>query len=220
MSLFRRLRHLLRRRQSEADMAEEMRFHLDQRAADYAADGRPADEARSAARRRFGNLGSIQEQAREAHGWGWLERWRQDLRFAFRHLVKSPAFSLLAVLTLALGIGANTAMFEVLDNFMLKKLPYRDSGQLDAIYRATAQNPEGSVSPADFRDLQREPGPYDAIGAYAYADTSLAEPGQPAEMPRAVRVTAKSEHRESRDLDGRLGQSQRARGRHGRWQGG
>ena len=190
MSLFRRLRHLLRRRQSEADMAEEMRFHLDQRAADYVAAGLPADEAGCAARRKFGNLGSIQEQAREAHGWSWLERWRQDLRFAFRHLARSPGFTLLAVATLGLGVGANTAMFELLDNFMLKRLPYRDSGQLDAIYRATAQNPEGSLAPADFRDLQREPGAYGGIGAYAYADTSLAEPGQPAEMPRAIRVTA------------------------------
>jgi len=190
MTLFRRLRHLLRRRQSEADMAEEMRFHLDQRGADYAADGLPAEEARCAARRKFGNLDSIQEQAREAHGWGWLERWRQDLRFAVRHLVKSPAFALLAVLTLALGIGANTAMFALLDNFMLKKLPYRDGDQLEAIYRATAQNPEGSIAPADFRELEREPGAYGGIGAYAYADTSLAEPGQPAEMPRAIRVTA------------------------------
>ena len=67
-------------------MAEEMRFHLARRAADYAADGLPDEEARLAAQRKFGNLGSIQEQAREAHGWGWLERALKDLRFALRQL--------------------------------------------------------------------------------------------------------------------------------------
>ena len=185
----RRLRPLFRRRQSEAEMAEEMRFHLAQRAADYAADGLPDEEARLAAQRKFGNLGSIQEQAREAHGWGWLERALKDLRFALRQLAKSPGFTLLAVITLGLGIGANTAMFSVLNGILLKPLPYADGAQLDAIYRTTAQNPEGAVSPADFLDLQREMGGYGEIAAYAYANMSLSEPGQPAEMPRSILVT-------------------------------
>ena len=190
MRPFRRLRYLFRRRQTEAEMAEEMRFHLEQRAGDFAAGGLPAEEARQAAQRRFGNSASIQERAREARGWGWLERALKDLRLAVRRLAGSPGFTLLAIVALGLGVGANTSMFNLLNNIMLKPLPYPDSAQLDAIYRATAQNPEGSVSPADFGELQRDPGPYGEIGAYAYADTSLAEPGQPAEMPRAVRVTA------------------------------
>ena len=171
-------------------MAEEMRFHLEQRAADFAADGLPQAEARFAALRKFGNLGSLQEQAREVDRWGWLERALKDLRFGLRQLTKSPGFTLLAVVTLALGSGANTSMFSVLNSVLLKPLPYGESAQLDAIYRSTASNPDGGVSPADFSDLQRELGPYGAIAAYAYADTSLAEPGQPAEMPRAIRVTA------------------------------
>ncbi len=189
MTLFPRLRHLLRRRKSEAEMAEEMRFHLEQRAADYAADGLAAEEARRAAQRRFGNVGSIQEQAREAHGWGWLERALKDLRFALRQLVKAPGFALLAIVALALGIGANTAMFSVFNDVLLKPLPYPDSAQLDAIYRSTAQNHEGAASPADFRDLQREMGGYCEVAAFAYANTSLSEPGQPAEMPRSVRIS-------------------------------
>ena len=74
MNFFRRFRSLFRRRSVEAEMAEEMRYHLDQRAAEYAADGLAGEEARLAAQRRFGNAASLQEQAREAHGWGWLER--------------------------------------------------------------------------------------------------------------------------------------------------
>ena len=71
MNFFRRLSFLFRRRQSEAEMAEEMRYHLEQRAADLATDGLPETEAHFAAQRKFGNVASIQEHAREAHGWGW-----------------------------------------------------------------------------------------------------------------------------------------------------
>src|SRR5580698_4554226 len=115
---------------------------------------------------------------------------REDLRFALRQLIKSPGFTMLAIVTLALGIGANTSMFSVLNGIMLKPLPFADSAQLDRIYRATAQNPEGGVSPADFRDLQPEMRGYGEIAAYSYEDASLSEPGQPAEMAEAIRVTA------------------------------
>jgi putative ABC transport system permease protein len=113
-----------------------------------------------------------------------------DLRFALRQLIKSPAFTLIAIITLGLGIGANTAMFSMLNTLMLKPLPYADSAQLDRIYRTTSQNPQGSVSPADFLDLQRDTQGYGEIAVYAPADASLSEPGQPAEMAEAVRVTS------------------------------
>jgi putative ABC transport system permease protein len=120
---------------------------------------------------------------------GWPDTLR-DLRFALGHLSRSPGFTLLAVITLGLGIGANTSMFSVLNGVMLKPLPYADSAKLASIYRATAQDPEGGVSPADFLDLQREMHGYGAVAAYMGGDSSLAEPGQPAEMAPALRVTA------------------------------
>jgi predicted permease len=113
-----------------------------------------------------------------------------SLRFAGRSLARSPGFTSLAIITLGLGIGANTAMFSVLNSILLKPLPYPESAQLDRIDRATAQNPQGRVSPADFLDLQREMHAYGEIGAYALGDTSLSEPGQPAEMVSALRTTA------------------------------
>lgn len=113
-----------------------------------------------------------------------------SLRYAFRSLLRSPGFTLLAIITLGLGIGANTAMFSVINSIMLKPLPYPESAQLDRIDRATPQNPQGRVAPADFLDLQREMQGYGEIGAYALGDTSLSEPGQPAEMVRAIRTTA------------------------------
>lgn len=185
-----RLRRLLRRRQAEADMAEEMRFHLEQRAADYAADGLREDEARLAAQRRFGNLGSLQEQSRDAWGWSAWERAWKDVGFAFRHLIRSPGFSVLAIVTLGLGIGANTAMFSVLNSIMLRPLPYAKSAELDSIVRSTPQAPEGGVSPADFLEFRRDSGNYGEVAAYATADVSLSEPGQPAEMVPAARVSA------------------------------
>ena len=114
---------------------------------------------------------------------------RQDLRFALRQLIASPGFTVLAIVTLGLGIGVNTSMFSLLDHLLLKPLPYANSAQLDRLYRTTAQNPAGGFSPADFLDLQRASGGYAEIAAYAARDTSLSEPGQPAEMAAALRVT-------------------------------
>ena len=113
-----------------------------------------------------------------------------NLRLAVRTLAHSPGFTFLAIITLGLGIGANTAMFSVVNSIMLKPLPYPDSARLDRIDRATPQNPQGRVSPADFLDLQRQMQAYGEIGAYALGDTSLSEPGQPAEMVQAMRITA------------------------------
>ncbi len=114
----------------------------------------------------------------------------QNLRLAFRQLIRTPGFTILAIITLGLGIGANTGMFSILNSILLKPLPYPQSEQLDRIDRATAQNPQGRVSLADFLDLQREMHGYGEIAAYTLADTSLSEPGQPAEMVRALRAKA------------------------------
>ena len=186
----RRLRFLFRRKRTEAEMAEEMRFHLEERTVDYASDGLAAEEARYAARRKFGNLGSIQDRARDAWGWGWLERLAKDLRFALRQLARSPGFTFLAIITLGLGIGANTAMFSALNGMLFKPLPYPDSSQLDRIDRVTPQNPAGRFSPADWLELQRNGEQYGELAAYWVVDTSLTEPGRPAEFARATRVTA------------------------------
>jgi putative ABC transport system permease protein len=113
-----------------------------------------------------------------------------SFRLAARSLLHSPGFTFLAIITLGLGIGANTAMFSVINSIVLKPLPYPESAQLDRIDRATAQNPQGRISPADFLDLQREMRAYGEIGGYALGDTSLSEPGQPAEMVRALRITS------------------------------
>lgn len=171
-------------------MAEEMRFHLEQRAADLAADGLSDNEARLAALRRFGNTASLQEQGREAWGGGALERFLKDVRFAARQLVRSPAFTLLAIVTLGLGIGANTSMFSVLYGIVYKPLPYAGLEQLDRVYRATPQASQGNMSPADFLDLRETAESYGHFAAYSQHQVSLSDPGQPAQQAFGALATA------------------------------
>ncbi len=113
-----------------------------------------------------------------------------DLRFAIKSLGRSPGFTLIAIVTLGLGIGANTSAFSVLNEVLLRPLPYADSGQLDRIYRTTAQNPRGGVSPADYLDLKAELNGYSEIAAYGISEMSLSAPGEPAEMARGLRMSA------------------------------
>lgn len=113
-----------------------------------------------------------------------------DLRFAIRSLLRSPGFTFIAVLTLALGIGANTAAFSILNALLLRPLPYPESRQLERIFRATPQNARGGVSPADYFDLRAQASGYGEIAAYGVAEVSLSEPGQPAEMTAGLRVSA------------------------------
>lgn len=170
-------------------MAEEMRFHLEQRADDLAADGLAGDEARAAAQRRFGNTGVLQERSRDTWGWGWLERLLKDFRLAARQLTGHPGFTLLAVITLGLGIGANTSMFSMINSVMFKPLPYAHLPELDRLYRATPQDPNGDISPADFLDLAQARDGYGDVAAYSPDMVSLAEPGHPAELALVARAT-------------------------------
>lgn len=113
-----------------------------------------------------------------------------DLRFAIRLLGRTPGFTLIAIITLGLGIGANTATFSFINEILLRPLPYPDSGQLDRIYRATPQDSRGGFSPADYRDLQLEANGYGEIAAYAPSGMSLSTPGEPAEMASGLRISA------------------------------
>lgn len=113
-----------------------------------------------------------------------------NLRLAVRQLLRSPGFTLLAIITLGLGIGANTAMFTLVNGLLLKPLPYAENAQLDRIYRGTPQDPDGGHSPADFLALQRANEGHREVAAYTLGDASLSQPGQPAEMARAARATA------------------------------
>jgi predicted permease len=119
-----------RRAQQEEDLDRELRTHLDLEAEEQHEAGVSTEEARHAARRAFGNTTLVSEDVRETWGWTWLERLMQDLRFGLRQLRKSKGFTIVAILTLALGIGANTAIFTLVHAVMMKSLPVPNPEQL------------------------------------------------------------------------------------------
>ena len=155
-------RALFLKRKLEAQLTEEVRTHVEMATEANVARGMSPDEARYAALREFGNVASIQEQAREGRGWVWLEQSIQDVRFAVRQLRRSPSFAFVSVLSLGLAIGSNTAIFSLYHEVLLKPLPVPKPAEL-VLFRWTApvagfkhMHPvSGWSDPAPGTDLQR-----------------------------------------------------------------
>jgi macrolide transport system ATP-binding/permease protein len=121
-SFFRKLRWLTERRRKEAELRDELEFHLDEETEDRQAEGLASEEAKQAARRDLGNIALLQEDTRATWTWTFLEQLIQDLRYAFRTMAANKTFSALAILSLALGIGANTAIYSFMDSILLRSL--------------------------------------------------------------------------------------------------
>src|SRR5437660_744135 len=119
-----------RRKEREHDLERELRSHVEMEVEEQQEIGLPPEEARHAAQRVFGNRTLVQEDIRAVWGWGSLERLVQDLRYALRLLRKSSAFTITAVMSLAIGIGMNTAIFSLLDAVLLRDLPVYSPGDL------------------------------------------------------------------------------------------
>jgi predicted permease len=136
----RRLNMLFHRRQFRSELDEEMRLHLELRREQQIASGLAPEAARHFAGRRFGNTTRVREQSHLAWGWTWLETFLQDAAYGVRSMLRTPAITLVALISLALGIGANTAIFSFLDAMMLRSLPVRDPGRL---VKLGAKDPDG-----------------------------------------------------------------------------
>src|SRR4051812_15278184 len=158
------LRAAFRREHLEREMVHEMRTHLDLSTEKFVARGLPSLEARWAAKREFGNVALLEEQSWDARGAVWVESLRSDLRFAIRALVAKPGFAAVAILSLAIGIGANTAIFSLIDAVILKSLPVqrpqdlalvvlRDSTQTSALGNTVATNPMWEAMRAQTKGL-------------------------------------------------------------------
>src|ERR1700682_1781420 len=151
---------LLRRNKLEEQLDKEMRFHLDQHASDLIARGYDAEEARRQARLALGGPEQVKEECRDARGTRWLEDLWQDFRYALRTLRQKPGFAAVALLTLALGSGATTVMFTVINGVLLKPLPYANADRLVFVQEqtdwSTAYGNLWAYTYPNFLDCKRE----------------------------------------------------------------
>jgi putative ABC transport system permease protein len=139
----------------EREMGDELRFHVEQQTAANIAAGMPREEARRQATLQFGSAEAVKEDCREqSHGF-WLETLIADVRYGIRMMVRSPGFTIVAILTLALGIGANTAIFSVVNGVLLNPLPFPHAEQLVTLAESKPNFSTGSISYLNFRDWQR-----------------------------------------------------------------
>ncbi len=151
-----RIRSLFRPRAVEAELDDELRFHSERQLEKYLHSGMPRDEALRRVRMEFGGLEQVKEECRDARGVSWLETLFHDIRYALRTLGKSPGFTAVALFTLALGIGANTAIFSVVYGVLLRPLPYRDASTLVVLNETTPKVGKVSVSYANFLDWRAQ----------------------------------------------------------------
>src|SRR5882762_4431724 len=157
------LSRLVGRWRREKELEEEVRTHLEMAAKERVERGEAAKEAESAARREFGNLGLVKEVTRDVWGWGSFERLMQDLRFGVRMMAKSPGFTAVAILTMTLGIGANTALFSIVHGVLLNPLPFSNPDELYALYMKTPAFEQGSISYPNFLDWQKQNHSFSAL---------------------------------------------------------
>lgn len=176
-------------RHRQEELSDELESHLDMATRDRVERGESANEARASAHREFGNPAIVREVTHDQWGWSWLENLIQDIHFGFRMLRKSPGFTAVAVLTLALGIGANTALFSVVNGVLLNPLPYPHPEQLVEVAAVAPPFPESSMSYPNFLDWARENHTFDSIAAYRVHDFNLTGWGE-AQQVRAMQVSA------------------------------
>ena len=185
MGIWRRMKSWLsgapwnRRRMREAELERELRDHLELEAEEQREAGRSGKEAAYAAHRALGNTLKIEEDVRAAWGFQWAETLVQDLRYALRMLHKSPGFTAVAVLTLALGIGATAAVFSLVRGVFWSALPYRDASRLVFLTEGMKSIPDLSVSYPDFLDWEKQVHAFDGIAAFQDANFDFDSNGSP-----------------------------------------
>ena len=188
LQLWRRLLFYLRRDKFDRELEEEMRFHLEMKAEENLAAGVSPEEAGYAAQRQFGNQTLLREISRDMWSFRFLEALAQDLRYGLRMMVKNSGFTAVAVLTLTLGIGANTAIFSVVNAVLLRPLPFKEPERLVMLQSVDVRQSGGqsSVSYPNFVDWREESESFERLAAFRERNFTLSGGDEPVRLNGAV----------------------------------
>ncbi len=178
----RRVHSLLHRSSDDAELQREIDIHIQQLANEAIAAGMTEVEARATALREFGRVDQIKEKCRDTRRVSWIQDLVQDLRYGVRMLRQSPAFTAISVITLALGIGANTAIFSIVDAVLLRSLPYRHPNQLVLMFDVPLDRPDAlsGISYRDFTECRTQNRAFSQIAGNTFHDLTLTAAGEPA----------------------------------------
>jgi predicted permease len=189
-SLIARCRAIIRRRQVEDDLEDELAFHMEMQARANLDDGMDPGEARRRARLEMMSIDHAKEHCRDVRPLRWVEDLLRDLQYALRSLWRAPAFTFVAIATVALGVGANTAMFSVLNTYLFRSLPYRNPERLVSVFRTSIHSKNWPHSVANFIDYRERNTVFKHMFAIYWVGPSLIQQGELAERLQGLGVTA------------------------------
>lgn len=178
----------MNRRRMEEELARDIREHLDLATRENIERGMTPDAARAAALRKFGNVARVTEETYAVWHWMWLDRLRQDLRYALRGLRRNPGFAAVAILTLALGIGMNTAVFSVVNAVLLRPLPDPEASRLVWVTNHIERFNLEAVGGPDFLDWKEQARSFERLASYGYGGVTLGS-GADAEQIGAASIS-------------------------------
>src|SRR5262249_7554664 len=184
-----RLANLFRRRQFERELEEELRYHIERQTDENIAKGMSPEEARRAAMRAFAGLERSKEEGRDARRINLLENLVRDVRHALRGFMKNPAFTCAVILTLSLGIGANAAVFTMVNSVLLRQLPFKHADRLVWIWSTRTDRDKAFYSIQNFIDTRARTRTIDDMAAFANWGVNLTGGGDPVRLA-GVRMSA------------------------------
>jgi len=180
--LAQRLLALARTRRLEAELDDEVAAHLELAERDALAAGLSPEEARRDARRRFGNMGRMREEHRDQRSARWIETLGKDMRYGFLLLRRDPVFAIVVTSIMAIGIGANTAMFSLVDAVLLKPLPFPEPERIVWVLDAPSPDARNGISTLDFLDWKRLNHSFEALSAIRGLTMALTGEGDPVRL--------------------------------------